>query len=108
MRFLLPTRMSADALEELEQTSVAGGQDNMPFSAEVSFQRGEMTVVRAQDESGNVLVPWHVEGAGLIMARTASLMESTQPYYLPLELVRGKLNQVRGQASDWVMGGLQM
>lgn len=108
MRFLLPTRLSADALEELEQTSVAGGQDNMPFFAEVNFQLGEMTVVRSQEESGNVLVPWHVEGAGLVMARTTSLMESTRPYHLPLELVRGKLNQVRGQASDWAMGGLQM
>ncbi|MBM4069991.1 MAG: hypothetical protein FJ271_13720 [Planctomycetes bacterium] len=107
MRFQLPTRLSADELQELELTCVAGGQDNMPFPAELSFQPGEMAVVRSQEESGNVLVPWNVEGAGQVMARTASLMERDRPYQLALELVRGKLNQVRGQASDWGMGGLE-
>src|SRR5262249_25870131 len=31
-----------------------------------------------------------------------------QPYHLLLELARGKLNQVRGELSNWVMGGLRV
>ncbi len=42
------------------------------------------------------------------MALSATLMERLAPYHLPLELARGKINQVRGQAADWIMGGLMM
>lgn len=108
MKFILPPRLSAEALEELEWTSVASGQDNMPLHAEITLKPGEMTVCRSQDESGIILAPWQVNGCGQIMSRTATLMERDRPYHLLLELARGKTNQVRSQAADWVMGGLQM
>jgi hypothetical protein len=42
------------------------------------------------------------------MGATATLMERPQPYQLLVELARGKVNQLRCQASDWQMGGLQV
>ena len=108
MKFLLPADLSGDAVLELERTCVAGGQDNMPFPTQVLIESGEMTVIRGIDESGCVFAPWEVNGSGQIMAGSATLMERPQPYHLLIELARGKLNQIRGQVSDWVMGGLQV
>ena len=33
-------------------------------------------------------------------------MERPEPYQLVVELARGKINQIRGQAADWQTGGL--
>lgn len=108
MKFLLPAGLTGDATRELERTSTAGGQDNMPFPTEVQFGPDLMTVSRSLDESCCLYAPWEVDGSGRVMARSATLMERGQPYQLLIELARGKLNQVRGQVSDWVMGGLQL
>jgi hypothetical protein len=108
MKFLLPAGLSGDAARELERTCVAGGQDNMPFPTQVLVEPGEMTVIRGIDESGCLVAPWEVNGSDRIMAGSATLMERPQPYHLLIELARGKLNQVRGQVSDWIMGGLQL
>src|SRR5262249_43205862 len=58
------------------------------------------------DESGSLTVPWDVDGAGRLMSSTATLMERSAPYSLPVELARGKVNQLRCQAADWRAGGL--
>ena len=42
------------------------------------------------------------------MTGSATLMERPRPYLLLTEMARGKLNQVRNQAADWIAGGLQM
>ena len=42
------------------------------------------------------------------MLSSATLMERPKPYPLVIELARGKVNQLRGQAADWGMGGLLM
>src|SRR5262249_18373775 len=60
------------------------------------------------DESGALLAPWPVDGAGRVMTASATLMEREPPYQLQVELARGKINQLRCQASDWRSGGLQM
>jgi hypothetical protein len=67
-----------------------------------------MRLRRAVDESGFVQVPWEVDEVGRVMVGSATLMERPQPYHLPLELARGKLNQVRCQAHDWQAGGLEL
>jgi hypothetical protein len=108
MKFLLPTKLAPDAAVDLARTSVTGGQDSMPSRTEVIVEPGQLTVVRSVDESGSLLAPWEVNGSGRLMASSATLMERPQPYHLLTELARGKLNQVRGQAADWVMGGLEM
>jgi hypothetical protein len=49
-----------------------------------------------------------VRDAGQITIQTATLVERSEPYHLQLELARGKINQLRNQAADWLMGGLVM
>jgi hypothetical protein len=108
MKFLLPSGLGRDAVEHLARTSVTGGQDNMPSRAEVLIEPGQLTVIRPVDESGSLAAPWEVNGSGRVMASSATLMERSEPYHLLTELARGKLNQVRGQTADWIMGGLEM
>lgn len=104
--FRLPPDLSADERSDLEFASVLGGQDNMPYATQVLVEDDRLILHRAIDESGAVLLPWAVDGAGHVMVATASLMERLQPYDLAVELARGKVNQLRGQTADWQLGGL--
>ena len=61
---------------------------------------------RSITESGNLNIPWQVEGFGELMLSTASLMETSAPYNLPIELARGVINRLRNQAAEWCMAGL--
>jgi hypothetical protein len=108
MTFKLPPSIPGEDVRELHRASVAGGQDNMPYPTQVVAEADQMICLRRIDESGCLMTPWSVNGAGRLMTPTATLMERLLPYRLPLELARGKINQVRGQAADWLMGGLQM
>ena len=106
--FHLPPDLSLDAANELEHAGMLGGQDNMPYAAQVVIEPGELHVVRNTEESGYVMAPWDIEGAGRLMTATPTVIERAQPYQLAVELARGKVNQVRAQAADWLMGGLKM
>ena len=106
MIFDLPPDLPDDARRELERASVAGGQDGMPFPTEARLSPTRLTLHRTVEESGTLLAPWRVDGVGQLMAGSATLMERPAPYHLPLELARGKVNQVRNQAVDWATGGL--
>ncbi|HXG08195.1 MAG TPA: endo-1,4-beta-xylanase [Gemmataceae bacterium] len=106
--FLLPPGLSADVLRELERACVAGGQDNMPWPTETRIENGRLIVRRGVDESGYLVVPWDIDGAGRLMGTSATLMERAQPYHFQIELARGKINQLRCQAADWELGGLQI
>jgi hypothetical protein len=108
LSFLIPSGLPIEATSELERASMAGGQDNMPYATTVVVDPGQLEVSRKVDESGYLMAPWLVEGAGLVMTGTATIIERPQPYHLALELARGKVNQVRGQAADWLQGGLQV
>src|SRR4051812_25731611 len=104
MIFDLPPDLPESARDELERASVAGGQEGMPYPTEASVLAGQLAVVRRIEESGSLLVPWPVGDRGHFMAATATLMERPAPYNLSVELARGKINQVRSQAADWIMG----
>jgi hypothetical protein len=108
MTFQLPAALSADAARELERSCMAGGPDNMPWPTDLRFDPGSMTVRRAVDESGYLVAPWAIDSLGLLMGTSATLIERPRPYHLLVELSRGKINQVRCQASDWRAGGLQL
>jgi hypothetical protein len=108
MSFLLPSGLSADALRELERAWVAGGPDNMPWPTEARVESGRLVVSRDVDESGTLAVPWDANGSGRLMSTTATLMERPEPYSLPVEIARGKINQLRCQAADWRAGGLAL
>jgi Glycosyl hydrolase family 10 len=108
MRLTLPGGMTAETVEELKHACLAGGPDNMPWPTDLRLTPTQMTATRAEDDSGYLIAPWSVADAGRLMGATATLMERPHPYQLLVELARGKVNQLRCQASDWQMGGLQI
>jgi Glycosyl hydrolase family 10 len=108
MSFLLPTKAPPAALADLHFASIAGGYDNMPAPTRVQIEAGELKLFRDIDESGALVVPWEVAGAGRVMGTTATLIERPDPYQFSVELARGKINQLRCQAADWRMVGLQI
>ena len=108
MRFDLPADVSPDVRDELERASIAGGQDGMPYPSEATVEENQLIVTRRVDESGCLQVPWRIEPLGQFMCNSATLMERPTPYHLLVELARGKVNQLRGQTAEWVMGGLLM
>jgi hypothetical protein len=108
LAFDLPADLSPDDLAQLGRAYVAGGQDSMPYLTGTAVEPGKLTLTRDMDESGSLIAPWTIPNAGRFLVASATLIERDRPYQLPLELARGKVNQVRGQASDWQMGGLQI
>jgi hypothetical protein len=108
MTFQLPAGLTAEAARGLERACIAGGPDNMPWPTEVRVEGNRLLARRAVDESGFLVVPWEVDGIGRLMGGTATLMERPLPYALTVELARGKVNQLRGQAADWKAGGLEI
>src|SRR5438132_1710406 len=106
MNFQLPAELPADLARELERACVIGGPDNMPWPTQVRVNAPQMSVVRTVEESGCLASPWDVNGAGRVISSTATLMEREDPYLFQVELARGKINQMRCQASDWRAGGL--
>ncbi|MCS7045694.1 MAG: hypothetical protein NZO58_05000, partial [Gemmataceae bacterium] len=106
MLFHLPPGLPDDVLAELERASVAGGQEGMPYPSQAIIDDHQLIVHRRVEESGALHTPWQVNGVGRLMLSTATLMERLTPYYLPIELARGTINNLRSQTADWVMGGL--
>ena len=107
MIFQLPSALADESMRrELERSSVTGGQDNMPYPTDAVVEAEQLILSRCVQESGNMQVPWRIEGVGHLMTSSATLMERPAPYHLAIELARGKINQVRGQLADWTQGGL--
>jgi hypothetical protein len=108
MNFLLPAGLTTEDAHELARACVVGGPDNMPYPTHVTLDAHRLTLRRNVDESGALVVPWRVPGAGRLMNTSATLIERPEPYHLQLELARGKVNQLRNQTADWLAGGLQV
>jgi hypothetical protein len=107
MIFQLPAALADESRrQELERSSVTGGQDNMPYPTDAVVEAERLILSRCVQESGTMQVPWIIEGFGQLMTSSATLMERAAPYQLAIELARGKINQVRGQLADWTQGGL--
>lgn len=105
MTFQLPAGLPPEIARELERSCVAGGPDNMPYPTRRILQQNQLRLVRPADESGYLLAPWRIDGAGQLMGSSATLMERPS-YQLLVELSRGKVNQVRNQLADWEAAGL--
>jgi hypothetical protein len=106
MTFLLPANLNAEAASELERSWVAACPEQIPWPTQVQVELDRLIVQRQVTESGTLVVPWSIAGAGRVMTTSGTLIERPQPYQLLLELARGKLNQVRSQAVQWREEGL--
>jgi hypothetical protein len=82
------------------------GFDRVPWQGRGRLDGAELTLERGVSDSGNLQIPWTVEGHGLVMLSTACLAERGETYHLPLEIARGKISQFRNQLAEWQSIGL--
>jgi hypothetical protein len=108
MTFHLPSPLPPGCREAIDRARFAGGYDHTPFPTAVRVEEGLLTLSRAQNESGFVLVPWPVADIGFPVSTSATLRERPEPYRLLAELARGKINQLRTQAAEWELLGLSL
>ncbi len=115
----LPESLQTAKAEKLHPTYFTGLPDYMPWVTDVQIINGELCAGKEVSESGCLCVPyqfpqamnrqsWPSNGQWPIMLMTATLVERLESYRLLTELARGKVNQLRNQAADWVSGGLEM
>ncbi len=110
MRFFVspPERITDEMLRQV----YLAGFDCVPWMIDAAREEpttqncGQLVIKRASLDSANLFVPWPVEGHGVVTLSTCLLMERDEPYYLPLELARGKISQLRDQIAQWQSQGL--
>jgi hypothetical protein len=110
MSFLLPNPLPGVAPATLPDACLASTVnhlDQTPAPTTVHISDDCLTLTRTPNESGFLLVPWPVEPFGTLVVSSTTLRERSEPYRLLVELARGKLNQVRGQAVEWQGLGLR-
>lgn len=100
MRFVVDPPELLDRVPEMRQGYITG-VDGRVYTTRVESEDGVALFRRQSSESGKVHVPFPVEGFGRPVLTTASLPEREVPYVLALELLRGKLSELRDQASAW-------
>jgi hypothetical protein len=106
MHFHLPSSLPTGGAHALQCARFTGGYDRTPFPTERHIQNKLLHVVKPQNESCSFGVPWPVPNLGFPVTTTATLRERSDPYFLLIELARGKLNQVRNAVADWQAQGL--
>jgi len=84
------------------------GADGRVFSTRIEIEDGIIGCRRTSSESCKFQVTWPVLGFGRPLVATASLPERDEPYLLSVELARGKIVQVRNQASQWELSGMRI
>jgi hypothetical protein len=106
MRFIVspPDRITDEIIEQ----AYLSGVDRIPWPVRVRCEDGQLLLERSVSESANLHIPWDVPEHGRIVLSTSSLIETPRPYYLPLELARGKVGQLRNQIAEWQSIGLTL
>jgi hypothetical protein len=103
MRFIAPPDRIT---EEVVQQAYLSGFDRVPWQVRAQAANGELVLERGASDSGSLNIPWLVESYGEFTLSTGTLMERSEAYYLPLELARGRLGQLRNQLAEWEGIGL--
>ncbi len=103
MRFISPSDRISD---DVVQRAYMSGYDRVPWPINSSNEDGQLHLERQVSDSGNLHIPWPVEGHGQVVLSTSTLMERKDAYHLPLELARGELSQLRIQLAEWQAIGL--
>lgn len=84
------------------------GPDGRIFPSRMEVEGNVLGCRRNTSESGKFHIAWPVAGHGRLLLCTGSLPERQEPYVLALELARGKIVQLRDQASQWELSGLRI
>ena len=98
MKFLVhPESLLSDWPEV--QSGYITGFDGRVFPSRVEVEGNIVACRRPASDSGKFNVAWPVPGFGRPIVTTSSLREQEKRYLLAVELARGKICQVRNQAS---------
>ncbi len=89
------------------QRIYVAGMEEIPWSTRASWTDDLLVVERSTSDSGNVYVPWKIDGLGTRVLNTATLMERERPYQLEVELARGLIQRIRNRLFLWEMLGLE-
>ena len=82
---------------QLGKGSYFCGPDSVPWVTQGHLEDGRLLLSLPQTDRGKFVTHWPVAGFGQPMLSTSTLLAGETDYWLPLELARGKLNQVRNQ-----------
>ena len=99
MRFRLQNRnrITEDGLHRI----YVSGSEEVPWQTHAFWEDDILVVERSANESGNISVPWQIDGYGECILSTATLMERDRPYLLDVELARGLIQRVRNHLFVW-------
>ncbi len=107
MRFLIhPASLMSDWPEV--HRGFLSGVDGRVFGTRIEVEGNLVTCRRITSESGKFHVGWPIADFGRPITSTATLPEREEPYLLAVELARGKIVQLRNQASQWDVAGMRM
>lgn len=84
------------------------GSDGRIFPTRIELEQNIIGCRRSSSESSRFQVAWPVPGFGMPIVSTSSLSERAEPFLLSVELARGKLVQLRNQASTWELAGMRL
>jgi hypothetical protein len=82
------------------------GQDELPWYGRAYLSGNQLIVERVESDSGSVFVPWRIDGRGVLLLGSSTLMERERPYRLEVELARGTIHRLRNQIANWQLVGL--
>ena len=99
MRFRLQNR-NRIADDGLHRIFVSGAEE-VPWQTHAFWEDDQLVVERSANESGNISVPWQVDGYGECLLTTGTLMERARPYLLDVELARGLIQRIRNHLFVW-------
>lgn len=107
MRFIVhPASLLSDWPEV--QRGYLCGPDGRIFPTRIEVDGNLISCRRTTSESAKFQVGWPIPNFGRPMTSTASLPEREEPYLLVVELARGKIVQIRNQASQWEVAGMRI
>ncbi|GAB6165604.1 hypothetical protein JCM19992_16040 [Thermostilla marina] len=100
-----------DLSESQQDFAWTAGVDRLPVDARGRFEGDRLEFNLPQEAEGGLVLqfPWVVEPWGELALFTAPLLpDEKREYFLPLELARGKIGQLRNALTEWTLLGLDV
>lgn len=103
IRFICPSDFASP---EMLRTVHLLGLDRSMFPVEAELKGNELHICYPETDSLRFCIPWTIPNIGNKMLTTGTLIPSSKPYFLSIELTRGLCVSIRNQAADWEVLGL--
>ena len=82
------------------------GQDELPWYGRAYLSGNQLIVERAESDSGCVFVPWRINGRGVLLLGTSTLMERDGPIGWKSSWPAARSSRLRNQIAQWELLGL--